>query len=71
MPHDLDFGELVFRRRLPSAGVVLMRFETPLQDERLALFRSFWPAILESAEGHFIVTTEHSIRIRPLPSSES
>ena len=30
---DLDFGQMVFRQRLGSAGIVLLRFRVPAEEE--------------------------------------
>lgn len=64
---DKDFGELVFRRRLPSAGVILLRLTVASESERLELFQRFWPLLERNVPGHFVVVTNRSIRRRPLP----
>ncbi len=67
LTHDRDFGELVFRHNLASQGVILMRFEAPLQLERLALLKFHWSVIEQNADKQFLVVTDRRIRIRPLP----
>jgi predicted nuclease of predicted toxin-antitoxin system len=68
--HDRDFGELAYRRRLPSmCGVVLLRLSGADRDadNRRAL------AVLTSREdwqGHFSVVTDDRVRMRPLPARE-
>ena len=62
---DKDFGELVFRRQLPSAGVVLLRLHRLPLPERLRWLESRWTTIL-SYPGSFVVVTEHRIRVRSL-----
>ncbi len=64
---DLDFGEMVFRQRLLSTGIVLLRYRAQLQRQRLALFSNHWHRIVPRIEGSFIVATNTRIRIRPLP----
>ena len=64
---DLDFGDLVFRRGGPAAGVVLLRFRSSSGQEFCDLFRRFWPRIVPYAEGNFVIVTNRSLRIRPLP----
>ncbi len=64
LTHDKDFGELAFRRRLPSeCGVVLLRLEgiAPDADNTRAL-----GAILSRTDwaGHFSVITGSRIRMR-------
>jgi len=66
---DKDFGELIFRSFLPSAGVILLRLAVASEIERLDLFKQFWPLIERNVPGHFVVVTNRSIRRRPLPTS--
>jgi predicted nuclease of predicted toxin-antitoxin system len=63
---DLDFGELVFHRRLAAAGIILMRLKTRNLDEKLALFQAHWEAASRQAPGHFVVITRTRIRVRAL-----
>jgi predicted nuclease of predicted toxin-antitoxin system len=68
LTEDTDFGELVMRERLPSAGVVLLRLgglARFLQPDYIAQTLAIHAAALPSA---FTVVTPASIRIRPLPS---
>ncbi len=65
---DKDFGGLVFRQGLASAGVVLIRFTVPSERERMALFRRYWPAVEAGVAGHFVVVNNRSVRRRPLPA---
>lgn len=67
LTRDQDFGELVFRRRLTSEGVILLRFDAALQSERLSLFQFHWPEIVERAQGHFLAVSDVRLRFRPLP----
>jgi predicted nuclease of predicted toxin-antitoxin system len=63
---DKDFGEIVFRRGLPTgSGVALFRFtpDTPKEAATMAL------ALVESQpdlRGSFCVVTRDRIRVRPL-----
>ncbi|HEX8228055.1 MAG TPA: DUF5615 family PIN-like protein [Chloroflexia bacterium] len=61
--NDTDFGELIFRRRLSHAGVVLFR----LGSESVAA-KIFWLdyVLAQHAEhlDQFIVVTERGIRVR-------
>jgi len=67
LTYDRDFGDLVFRERLVSSGVVLLRFQAPLQAQRLEMSQSYWPCIEETALGHFMVVSDRRVRVRPLP----
>lgn len=66
---DKDFGELVFRRLIPAAGVILLRLHAPTEADRLNLLRKVWPSVARSAAGHFVVVTNHRVRRTPLPGS--
>jgi predicted nuclease of predicted toxin-antitoxin system len=62
--NDRDFGELIFRRRLPHAGVILLRFDpaTPVANKVAALSR----LLITHADrlDQFIVVTARSVRVR-------
>ncbi len=66
LTYDRDFGDLVFRSRLVTQGIVLLRFRAATQHHRLELFKSHWPYIEQHATGNFIVATNDRIRKRPL-----
>jgi len=63
---DLDFGELVFRERLTSHGVVLLRMEDCTLQERLARLHIVWESLEAHAIGQFVVITVERVRVRPL-----
>ena len=65
---DLDFGELVFRERLTSHGVVLLRMEDLVVQERIARLHAVWAILEAHALGQFMVITEERVRVRPLTS---
>ncbi len=63
---DKDFGDLIFRDRLTSHGVVLLRLgELPLID-RLSRLEQAWASVEAHPTGKFIVITSSKIRIRDL-----
>ena len=66
---DKDFGELCFRRLMPSAGVILLRLHAPSEIGRVEIIKRFWPLIEPNALGHFTVVTDSSIRRSPLPTA--
>lgn len=67
LTHDLDFGELVFRQRLASSSVVLMRYSVPEQDMRLKYLQRDWQELENLIDDRvFIVISEGEIRVRPL-----
>jgi len=67
LTEDTDFGELVMRERLPSAGVVLLRLRglaRPLQPDYIAQTLATHATALPGA---FTAVTPANVRIRPLP----
>jgi predicted nuclease of predicted toxin-antitoxin system len=63
---DKDFGELVFRDRLNSHGIVLIRMQRLSLRGRLARLATVWPIVEANQAGKFIVITEGRVRIRGL-----
>jgi predicted nuclease of predicted toxin-antitoxin system len=63
---DKDFGELIFRDRLNSHGVVLLRLEDLTIPERLVRCQAAWSVIEANPQGKFIVITPKKVRVRPL-----
>ncbi len=66
MTSDLDFGELIFRQRRSSQGIVLFRIKSTHQSQKLEIIQSQWPTIENRLVGNFVVVTNQKIRIRPL-----
>jgi predicted nuclease of predicted toxin-antitoxin system len=64
---DKDFGELVFRDRLVSHGIVLLRLDELTVAEVLARLRQVWSIVAANPSGRFIVITENKVRVRTLP----
>jgi predicted nuclease of predicted toxin-antitoxin system len=64
--NDLDFGELVYRLRQSSAGILLLRYRVTSSVELVELFAAHWPEIETRIAGHFVVATATRLRVRPL-----
>jgi len=66
LTEDKDFGELVYRLRYPTYGVILLRFE--VQDTPLKIPRLRTLIIQEGNRipGAFVVLDAAKVRIRPL-----
>lgn len=64
--NDKDFGELLFRLRLPSAGIIFLRLRNDTllhrQQHLLEVITSFSSKLSTS----FIIVTEGKVRIRKL-----
>ncbi len=63
---DLDFGELVFRRRLVTSGVLLLRLAGMSCAEKSAILNMVIAKHGEELPGRFSVLDPRRIRIRPL-----
>ena len=65
--NDKGFGKLIFRERIPNRGTILLR----LRDERAVNRSGVISRLLAGHEDrirdHFVVASETSVRIRPLP----
>ena len=66
LTEDKDFGELVFRDRRNSHGVILLRMENLPASRRLARLKGVWTVAESNLPGKFIVVTETKVRTRPL-----
>lgn len=67
---DKDFGELAFRRRLPSSsGVILCRMSARSSAEMAAKVVDAL-ATRDDWAGHFSVIDDNKIRMRPLSSRQ-
>ena len=66
LSNDLDFGDLIFHRKLAAQGIVLLRLRASSLNEKLRLFQQHWPVAAAQANGHFVVITNRRIRVRPL-----
>ena len=62
---DKDFGELAFRMRARSKGIILLRF-TPTSPEDLSRRIESLISTGMPIENHFIVVTKDTIRVIPL-----
>jgi predicted nuclease of predicted toxin-antitoxin system len=63
---DKDFGDLIFRDRLNSHGVVLMRVHRLSLRECLARPPQAWSTVEANPPEKFIVITEGRVRVRNL-----
>ncbi|MFW6184415.1 MAG: DUF5615 family PIN-like protein [Chloroflexota bacterium] len=61
--NDHDFGELIFRRQLPHAGVILFRLHDEDLDTKSARLRYVLEHHQEELRS-FVVVTERGVRIR-------
>ena len=59
---DKDFGELIFKLRISSTGVILLRTLTTDAERRFDMVKD----TLDKAKGKFIIVKEGQIRVRDL-----
>ncbi|MBI3946375.1 MAG: DUF5615 family PIN-like protein [Armatimonadetes bacterium] len=68
MTFDRDYGELIFRLRLPTpAGVVYFRFDPATPDEPAEHLLGLMAIDQIRLDGMFTVVERHRVRQRPLP----
>lgn len=63
---DRDFGELVFRRRYPHAGVIYLRLNTTRIQDRIARLDVVLHYYSDQLD-QFLVVTDQRIRVRQPP----
>ncbi len=64
--NDRDFGELIFKNRLPHEGVIYLRLSDETSQNKIAVLRRLLAAenIIINHDTFFTVT-EDSVRVRP------
>ncbi len=63
---DKDFGELVYRLRLPAHGIVLLRFNPEERESKIHRTRHLIEHYSERLPGRFVVVDAKKIRFRNL-----
>jgi len=66
LSNDLDFGELVYHRKLNAPGIVLLRLRAKSLAEKVKLFAENWRLAEGKVTGNFVVISNRRIRVRPL-----
>ena len=66
LTEDKDFGELVYRLRKPSVGIVLIRIDVRERHKKWPRLRSLIDNYAERLPGHFVVIHSDIYRFRPL-----
>ena len=64
--NDKDFGELIFRFKLPSHGVILLRIKEDFPETRQQFVSLLLEAHKDKLSNSFVVLTEGKIRIRKI-----
>ena len=64
--NDKDFGELIFRLKHPSSGVILLRLKNDSPQQRQKYINLVINYLSDKLKSNFIVVTEGQIRMRRL-----
>ncbi|MFN3762998.1 MAG: DUF5615 family PIN-like protein [Anaerolineae bacterium] len=70
LTEDKDFGELVYRLRMPVYGIILLRFRVRDRDLKIPSLRRLLRRYEDRLPGSFVVLEARRARIRPLPGLE-
>ena len=61
---DKDFGELIFKNIIPHKGVLLLRLDDAVAEEKLAVVQNIFPEHLPDIKNKFAVYQNGKLRIR-------
>lgn len=60
--NDKDFGEKVYRQRLPHKGVILLRLEDERVGNKIMVLRALFESYAHQLTNRFVVVTERQVR---------
>ena len=63
--NDKDFGELVFKQKLPHHGIILMRLSDERKENKMVLLEILLNQFSGNLTDKFTVISDNSIRIVP------
>ncbi len=66
--NDKDFGELIFKRKMRSGGVVLLRLEDDYPDSRVKHVLRLLNNFSDKIAGNFVIVSENKVRIKKIIS---
>ena len=66
LTEDKDFGELVYRLRKPTRGIILLRFSIANRSQKVVRLRYLLRNSADRLFGAFVVLEVDKTRIRPL-----
>ena len=61
---DKDFGELVYKENKQHSGILLLRLEDAVAQEKLAVIQNLFPSQLAVIKNHFTVYQNGKLRVR-------
>ncbi len=65
---DKDFGNLVFREKLPSSGVILFRMKDQSSPKKVEIVKILLENYLNQLASNFVTISDAKIRIRKIES---
>ena len=63
--NDKDFGEKVYRQKLPHRGIILMRLQDERSIKKINVLQRLFSMYLQQIPDSFVVVTENQVRFRP------
>jgi predicted nuclease of predicted toxin-antitoxin system len=66
LKEDKDFGELVYRLKKPSRGIILIRIDVKQRSMKWARLKKLIENYGDRLAGHFVVIDSQKFRFRPL-----
>jgi len=60
---DKDFGDMVFRMKMPHCGIILLRSAYRSPSKKIAMMKKILSLSESDISGRFVVVTEAAIRI--------
>jgi predicted nuclease of predicted toxin-antitoxin system len=61
---DKDFGELIYKEKMEHRGVLLLRLDDAVAEEKLAVIQSLFPENAENIKSNFAVYQSGKLRVR-------
>ncbi len=61
---DKDFGELVYKNHSLHKGILLLRLDDAVAEEKLSVIQNIFPAYLSQIQNNFCVYQNGKLRIR-------
>jgi len=66
LTEDKDFGELVYRLKKPSNGIILLRINVKERHTKIIRLKELLDKYQDRLQGYFVVVDSQKSRLRPL-----
>jgi len=60
---DKDFGDLAFQKKLPHAGIILLRLQNESSKNRIAALERLFASHYHELQNNFIVISDAGVRV--------